>query len=94
MCMHHTSYLATPEENQIDSYAYENGMSNVLLRGYSRVNPVVHNELQDKTQLIRIGQRRGQRGIVLRDQTAFSLFVVAEKRENTLSLDMRGYVQG
>ena len=27
--------MATPEENQIDSYAYENGISNVLFKGYS-----------------------------------------------------------
>ena len=33
---HAPYYMATPEENQIDSYAYKNGMSNVLLKGYSR----------------------------------------------------------
>ena len=27
--------MATPEENQIDSYAYDNGMSKVLLKRYS-----------------------------------------------------------
>ena len=32
---HAPYYMATPEENQIASYAYENGMSNVLLKGYS-----------------------------------------------------------
>ena len=26
--------MATPEENQIDSYAYENGMSNILPKGW------------------------------------------------------------
>ena len=35
--------MATPEENQIDNYIYENGISNVLLKGYSGVNPVVIN---------------------------------------------------
>ena len=34
--MHAPYYMATPEENQIDSYTYENGTSNVLLKGYSR----------------------------------------------------------
>ena len=35
--VHAPYYIATAEENQIvDSYAYElNGMSNVLLKGYS-----------------------------------------------------------
>ena len=31
MCMHHTSYMATPEEKQIDT-DFENGMTNVFLR--------------------------------------------------------------
>ena len=33
--VHAPYYMITPEENQIDSYTYENGMSNVLLKGYS-----------------------------------------------------------
>ena len=33
--VHTLYYMATPDENQIDSYAYENGMSKVLLKGYS-----------------------------------------------------------
>ena len=32
----HVPYnMAISEENQVDSYAYKNGMSNVLLKGYS-----------------------------------------------------------
>ena len=51
--MHHSYYMATPEEK----------------------------ELQDKTYVMRIGQRQGQQGIVLHGQTAFSViinFMVAE----------------
>ena len=40
---HASYYIATPEEIQIDSYAYENGMSNVLLKDIQAVNPVVMN---------------------------------------------------
>ena len=35
--------MATPEENQIDIPAYENGMSNVLPKDIPGVNPVVMN---------------------------------------------------
>ena len=37
------SYIAVREENQIDTYAYENGISNVLFKGFPGVNPVVMN---------------------------------------------------
>ena len=36
-------YYNTRRKSNSYSYAYENGMSNVLLKGYSGVNPVVMN---------------------------------------------------
>ena len=33
--VHAPYYMAISEEDQIDSYAYENRISNVLLKGYS-----------------------------------------------------------
>ena len=51
-----------------------------LSQNLTGVNPVVMNY---KIRHDKIGLRRGQRGIVLRDQTTFPLlFVVAEKRKN------------
>ena len=46
--MHHTSYMATSEEKQIDSYAFENGMINVFLREFSG-GQSSSDELQGKT---------------------------------------------
>ena len=52
------------------------------------VNPVVMN-----CKIRQIGLQRGQRGIVVHDQTAFSV-ICGGIKTGKHSLDMRGYVQG
>ena len=56
-----------------------------------RVNPVVMNY---KIILRNISQRRGQQGIVLRGQTAFSVIIRGGRKMEKHGLDMQGYEQG
>ena len=75
---------ATPEVKQIYHYALENGMTNLFLSRESSIGQPSGDELQNETQLIRIGQQ----GIVLCDHCMarpfflLLIFVVAEKRKN------------
>ena len=71
--VHHTQYMATPEEKQIDTHSKMEWQMYLVSGNLPRVNPVVMNYI---IILRNIGQRRGQQGIVLRGQTAFSVIIL------------------